>query len=564
MPSLLSIAFTFFIIQFNKPSDASPSPQGALRISLLEEFDVLHPYASRSDASNWLSGFVQRPILYVDSNRSLTSHLLEGLPEPELIRKNSLSEVGMQIKLKFKKNASWGDGVAVTGEDLIYTMEILQKEFPEVMASPPWSAISKISINTEDKAEFTLHFRSKAWENIYSLQKLWLLPAHIERPLFISSQKSPGAYKQTSPYFNKPTLSGLYNGPWIIKEFVRGRTIHLARNPGFLPQARISDIVISLIPHWGDVENLIKNKQTEIIASPGLTTDLFRRIKFQIKHSTLPYTLLTAPGTSWEHLDFQIKNKELENPLLRKAMIMSFNKRELAEKIWDSYASYTSHYIHPQDPWYMPPPSECDELAYNPESAKKIFEALGFRQTKKGLVNQKNGEVLTILLMSNNESRSRKETTRAIKEQWEKLGIDTKIRLIPGKIFFQDVLRKASFPGIALYAWKKPFPFNPIETFDLSAIPDQKNGYSGQNLTGWQDKQMESFLKLLKNEWTLSRQVRINEQIIRRFCEESPSVSLWFQPAFSIIHNHIKNYRNIGYTFPSPYSSEFWETQTAP
>ena len=254
----------------------------------------------------------------------------------------------------------------------------------------------------------------------------------------------------------------------------------------------------------------------------------------------------------------------MESPLLRKAIIMSLDKKKLVEKIWGGNATYTSQFIHPQDPWHSPPPPQCEELAYNPESATKIFEALGYKKTKKGLINQKSGETLTILFMSNHESLARKETATEIKKQWEAFGIDTKIRLIPGKIFFQDVLRKASFPGTALYAWKKPFPFNPFETFDPMAIPGQRNGFNGQNLTGWVDKQIESLLKLLKNEWNFSKQKLINDQIVRRFCEESPSISLWFQPVFTIIHKRMVNVRNAGYTFPSPYSSESWDRQPVP
>ena len=380
-----AVVFCICLLQAMTSSRASQPPKETIRISLLEEFDHLHPYMSKSDASDWLSGFVHRPLIYIDANRMLKSHLLEQLPDPEIIRRESLPETGMQIKLSFKKSAAWADGHPVTGDDLLYTMELLQKEFPGVMSTPPWSNLSKISVNPDKKSEFTLYFRTYTWENIYSLQKLWILPAHIERPLFSQTQISQKPYEALSPFYNNPAEPGLYHGPWIIKEFVRGKMITLVKNPGYLPAPGFSTIQINLFPHWGDIENQIKNNSTDMIASPGLSTELFHRMKNQVQNLRLPYTLLSTPGTSWEHLDFQTKNHPMESPLLRKAMIMSLDKKKLVETIWGDHATYTSHFIHPQDPWYSPPPPQCEELAYNPESATKIFEALGYKKTKKGL-----------------------------------------------------------------------------------------------------------------------------------------------------------------------------------
>ena len=63
------------------------------------------------------------------------------------------------------------------------------------------------------------------------------------------------------------------------------------------------------------------------------------------------------------------------------------------------------------------------------------------------------GEPLTLELMSTAGNRTRELVEQVLQSQWQRLGIDVRIRNEPARVFFGETVAKRKFNAMAMFAW---------------------------------------------------------------------------------------------------------------
>src|SRR5579871_3512053 len=109
-----------------------PGPARAARDQLvigISQFpSSLHPSINPEASKAYVLGFANRPISGFDKDWKLVCHLCAELPSLEngLARLETRADgsTGMAIRLKLKPGLRWGDGVAVTSEDIAFTFKV--------------------------------------------------------------------------------------------------------------------------------------------------------------------------------------------------------------------------------------------------------------------------------------------------------------------------------------------------------------------------------------------------------------------------------------------------------
>src|SRR5262249_51902166 len=144
--------------------------------------------------------------------------------------------------------ATWGDGVPVSTEDVLFTYEVGRNPLSGVTDAELYRRILKIE--AKDAKTFTVTQDRIDYE-YQGLSDFDLLPAHIERATFAD----PRQYRFRTKYDTDPTNPGLYFGPYRIAELVPGARVVLERNPtwwGAPPAFR--QVVISVVENTAALE----------------------------------------------------------------------------------------------------------------------------------------------------------------------------------------------------------------------------------------------------------------------------------------------------------------------
>jgi peptide/nickel transport system substrate-binding protein len=139
-------------------------------------------------------------------------------------------------------------------------------------------------------------------------------------------------------------------------------------------------------------------------------------------------------------------------------------------------------------------------------AAAALLDAAGWGEIKGGVRHNAAGEPLTLELMSTAGNRTRELVEQVLQSQWQRLGVDVRIRNEPARVFFGETVVKRKFGAMAMFAWISSPENVPRTTLHSQEIPSEANGWSGQNFTGYRNPRVDELLDAIEVE--LDRQKR--------------------------------------------------------
>ena len=110
------------------------------------------------------------------------------------------------------------------------------------------------------------------------------------------------------------------------------------------------------------------------------------------------------------------------------------------------------------------------------------------------------GEPLSLELMSTAGNRTRELVEQVLQSQWQRLGIDVRIRNEPARVFFGETVAKRKFGAMAMFAWISSPENVPRSTLHSEEIPTEANGWAGQNSTGYKNPEMDELIDAIEIE----------------------------------------------------------------
>ena len=199
-----------------------------LVIGVSQFLPTLNPSIDAVLAKSYVLGMARRPITAFDASWHLVCMLCVTLPSFE----NGLAErvalpngrEGVRLTYTLQPNATWGDGVPVSTEDVLFTYEVGKNPKSGLSDAELYRRI--VNIHAIDAKSFSVTQDRIDYE-YQALGDFEVLPAHIEREAFAD----PANYRFRTRYDTDPTNPGLYFGPYRITELVPGAQVVLERNP---------------------------------------------------------------------------------------------------------------------------------------------------------------------------------------------------------------------------------------------------------------------------------------------------------------------------------------------
>jgi len=380
------------------------------------------------------------PLLAIsNTDRDLTalvySGLLKATPDgkvvPDLAENYEISEDGLIYTVTLKEDASFHDGVAVTTEDIAYTVRMSLDNIVKSPKRPNWEGVG-VKIIDQKQIQFILKTPySPFTENL----TLGILPKHIwekvEPEQFAFSQLNiepigSGPYRIISTKMNSSGIMEKYE----LKPFTKYA----------LGEPYISKIIIRFYPNEETLINAYKKGYVEDIntISPEQALELEKNGS-RIENVPLPRIF----GIFFN----QNQNAVFTNSEVRKALNKAVDRERIVREVLSGFGT----------PIYGPVPTTSQyfnkdiEGEFNPQKAIELLESNGWEINEETKIREKTIKKVNTVLefeLATSDAPELKAAANIVKENWESVGAKVTVKIFEIGDLNQNIIRPREYDAL--------------------------------------------------------------------------------------------------------------------
>jgi peptide/nickel transport system substrate-binding protein len=512
---------------------------------------TLNPAIDAVLAKSYVLGMARRPITAYDARWQLVCMLCVTLPSFE----NGLAErvplpdgkEGVRLTYTLQPNATWGDGVPVSTEDVLFTYEVGKNPKSGLSNGELYRRI--VDLHAIDAKTFSVTQDRIDYE-YQALGDFEVLPAHIERAAFAD----PANYRFRTRYDTDPANPGLYFGPYRITELVPGSRVVLERNPTWWGRPPdFERVVVSVVENTAALEANLLAGTIDMIPGEVGQISVDQALAFERRHGDR-FVVLTKPGLFYEHVAPNLDNAILADLRVRQALLYGLDRAGISEEMYGGKQPVADTIVHPLD-WVHT--DDGRKYPYDPAQARALLEAAGWHPGSDGIRHTEEGERLSLDLATTSGNRTRELLEQIMQSQWREIGVEVHLRNQPARVLFGDTLRKRAF-DLTLFGWVSAPENVPRSELNSGEIPSAENAYRGQNNVGYRNPEMDKLMDEI--EITLDRPKR--EQLWHRlqqiYAETLPDLPLFFRTDSSVLPKWLAGVTPTGHLNVSTLWIEDW------
>lgn len=460
--------------------------------------------------------------------------------EPEVV-----SESPQTIEWQIKKEAVWSDGTPVSSEDMKSFFETIEAKDPskvvpdenpkgyvhDVADHGGYDQISKFE--AVDEKTFRVTF-----DPVFAdFRRLW---TDVMQAKFLKAQA--GGWDTGMDADPGPSA-----GPYIFKEYKKGESLILEKNPKWWGEDKVTldTIVFRFLPESTTQPDALRNNEVDMIY-PQPQLDLVDQVK-----QLTDVRSEVGFGPSFEHLTFNFKNEFLKDLAVRKAIAHGVDRLAIVEALMkpfsDKAARLDNRVLVATQKGYKA--NGKDYQKADPAKAEKALTSAGFAKGPDGIY-AKDGKKLSLRLSTTTGNQLREQQGELIKAQLAKIGIEIVIDNSPSTVLFNERLPGGDF-DIANFAWiGTPFP--------LSSSKQIYETGGASNYGQYSNAEFDKLAKKAASELDAGKALDLADQEDTLMWGDLPNVPLYQKPTFLAVRNKFVNIRDNSTSEGPFYNSQQW------
>lgn len=371
---------------------------------------------------------------------NLTIHDGSGKIAPGVAESWTISPDGKVYTFKLRANAKWSNGDPVKASDFVFSFRrIMAPETGAKYANILYPILNAEKANkgggkVEDMGVKAIDDRT--------------LEITLERPTpyfleLLAHQTgapvNPGSVQKHGANFVRPE-NWVSNGAYVLKEFVPGSHIKMAKNPNFHDAANVKIDTIMYYP-TPDLAAMARRFQAgELHSTPDIPADQvkFLREKLGKQVSITPYL-----GTYY--LALNTTKAPLNDVRVRQALSMAIDREFISSQIWSETLLPAYSFVPPGIGNYGEP-AYADFRDASPidreEKAKALLKEAGYGPGLKPIKVE----------IRYNTTDNNRATVVAIADQWKQIGVETTFINTDAKTHFAHLRDGGDF-DVARAGW---------------------------------------------------------------------------------------------------------------
>jgi peptide/nickel transport system substrate-binding protein len=375
---------------------------------------------------------------------------------PQLAESWEFSPGDTVLTYHLRQDVLWTDGAPTTAEDVLFTYQLATNPDVAYPAANRFDQTGKAEILDDYTIRF--HFKQPYPDALLDTQ-MPILPRHI-------LEKIPPEEIAACEFNRRP----VGNGPFQLVEWLANERLTFAANLRHaLGRPPLDRVVFQIIP---DEAVLLTNLMTGAIdIAAGLSPLSFKQIA--------PPTQLQArryPGRNFAFIAWNL-NRPMFTRGVRQALTHAINKQEIIDTLLDGLAQPAAG---PLLPFVWAYDSTIQDLAFDPEMAKRLLQEEGWKDSDGDGILNRQGKKFEFTLCTNADNQLRKDVAVMVQAQLKKIGVAVKVELMEWNLLLEQVFTRKDFDAV-MSAWDADFTVNPAALWHSGAIANGYNFVSYRN-----------------------------------------------------------------------------------
>jgi peptide/nickel transport system substrate-binding protein len=443
------------------------------------------------------------------------------------------------IVYKIKPEAVWDDNTPITADDFIYAWQTRNgKDCKDCSpASTSGYEIMKSVTGSDNGKTVTVVYDSPFldWKSVFDN----LQPAHLA--------KQHGDLATSWKWLNEtqPAFSG---GPYKISDFQKDVSVTEVPNPKWYGKTKpsLEKLVFRIITDQAQQVPALQNNEVQSIY-PQPDPDIVTQVKGLAPN--VQYNLGT--GLTWEHLDFNLKNKFLADKALRQAIFTAVDRKAVIAKTVGQFMPdlkpLDSHNFMPGTAGYKDVISSTGAGAGDVEKAKKVLTDAGYKDVGTALKTPA-GDPISLRISYTSGNTLRKATSELFQDVMQKsLGLKVDVVAIQS---LGKTLTSGDY-DVMLFAWVgNPFPFQGAQQLWGST--------SDSNYGKWVNAQSDALLKQASGELDPKKATDLLNQADQVMANDYYVLPLFQKPTFLAVYSQFANIRDNATSSSPGYNVQEW------
>jgi peptide/nickel transport system substrate-binding protein len=446
-----------------------PPAKSVFTVGVVQDLDSLNPFIGVTVAAYEMFQMVYPTLTEWDAKNFA---VVPGLAESW---KESPDKTFWTYKMR--PDLKWSDGEPLTAKDAAYTFNrIIDGTFEKTNYGNYVSNITK----AEAPDDTTLILRVDKPTPIMETLVVYILPEHVYSKIDETAIQS----YNNEPEGGKPIVGA---GPYLVAERKVGEFTRLVANPNFYRgKPAVDEIVFKTYANPDALGQALKKGEIDYAndLQPNVYDSLADAPNIERKSQVYPGFNELAFNTGAALVDGKPigdGNPLLKDRRLREAIGWSIDRKTLVDKGLGGHGSPGTTIITPNyASLHLSPP---DEASYDPDKARQLLDAAGYRMGPDGVRRAENGARLDFRLFGRTDNPNSKKSVEYIKRYLADVGIAANVTLIS-----EDALTEKIGQGeFDMFEWG--WVVEPDPNYQLSTMTCGSRSYEedGSVLAGLSD-----------------------------------------------------------------------------
>ena len=516
-------------------SDRSAGPK-RLTIAVVSEpvgFSLAIETQRISVTQAGLAYFVFPGLTVQDHQEALRPTVGEAVPSIENGLWKLLPDGRMETTHPIRAGATWHDGAPLTGEDLLFTVNVVSdRELPQ---------FRMLGIDLIEHVEARDLSAVVTWKQpfidadaLFSMignsSRSVPLPKHLLEQEYFTNKAAFTELRYWSDEF-----VGI--GPYRLKEWVRGSHLVLqAFDRYVLGRPKIDEIEVRFIP---DPNTMIANMMSGGIEMPyGSIVGMDQAVT--VKEQWRDGQVVMDPS-GWVVAYPQMIDPQpriVLNVQFRRALMYATDRQQLVDTLMQGLLPVADNVFSPGTREFEATRESMVHYDYDPSRAARMLEELGYTRGADGTLRDSSGQPLQMEVRSYAQRDIHQKTLFPLVDFWKQAGIAAEPSA-RSATQAQDAREQATFPSFLVLRQG-----NGLERLvglhsSQARVPDRN--YTGTNNGRYQNPEMDSLVDRYQATIPWSERMQVAGQIVRHFGEQLPVLPFFYDALPLFVTNRLLN-----------------------
>jgi peptide/nickel transport system substrate-binding protein len=324
---------------------------GTLRLIAQPEPPMLILGLNQAAPTQYVSGKIYESLLTYDANLK---------PKPGLAKSWKVSADGLTYTFELQSGVKWHDGKPFTAADVAFTFDKFLREAPNRSKA----VIEKYLASATTEGDTTVIFKLKSpfqpFMSMFEVGTSAIVPRHI--------------YEGTDYRTNPANQTPIGTGPFMFKEWKKGSSITLVKNPNYWRKGlpHLDQIVFQIVPDAASRSAAFEKGDIDVLRGGDVDNVDIARLK--------ALTSVQSTTKGWEMyspMAFMVLNERrppFDNVKVRQAIMVAMNRKFIVNSIFFGQGKVATGPIASTTMFYDKNVAQYD---FNLKKAKELIKESG-------------------------------------------------------------------------------------------------------------------------------------------------------------------------------------------